>query len=195
MTYLVPTATADEGWGQELGPFFISKLAIDNQAEGGANVLSFHSSSRWNAIMNNLRAGDYVMAAFGANDSGTTHGPVAVPTFQGMFETMADEVKGKQATFIPVTPSALQQWVGTKETNTRIGPYAMAEIVAGMAKGLLVDDLNARSVELLNMIGQTAAMRIYKAGDKAHFTKQGATQMAQFVAQELKRIGTPWRRI
>ena len=58
-------------------------------------------------------------------------------------------------------------------------------------KNVLVDDLNARSVELLNMIGQTAAMQIYINGDKAHFTKTGATEMAQIVAQELRRIGSP----
>ena len=43
----------------------------------------------------------------------------------------------------------------------------------------------------LNMIGQTAAEDIYINGDKAHFTKAGATQMAKFVAAELTRIKSP----
>ena len=34
-----------------------------------------------------------------------------------------------------------------------------------------------------------AAMQIYINGDKAHFTKLGATKMAEFVAAELRRIG------
>jgi hypothetical protein len=58
-------------------------------------------------------------------------------------------------------------------------------------KNVLVDDLNARSIELLDMVGQTAAMQIYINGDKAHFTKTGATDMAQIVAQELRRVGSP----
>ena len=41
------------------------------------------------------------------------------------------------------------------------------------------------------MIGPVAAKQIYINGDKAHFTKVGATQMAKFVAAELKRIGNP----
>jgi hypothetical protein len=41
------------------------------------------------------------------------------------------------------------------------------------------------------MVGQTAAMQIYINGDKAHFTKTGATDMAQIVAQELRRVGSP----
>jgi hypothetical protein len=56
--------------------------------------------------------------------------------------------------------------------------------------GIPIDDLNARSLELLNMIGQTAAMQIYINGDKAHFTKMGATQMAKLVTSELQRIGS-----
>jgi hypothetical protein len=58
-------------------------------------------------------------------------------------------------------------------------------------RGVRVNDLNARGVEFLNQIGQTAAMQIYLDGDKAHFTKMGARQMAQFVAEELDRIESP----
>lgn len=192
MTYLVPTATADEGWGQELGQFFITKVTINNQAIGGASVESFHTSSRWTNIISALKAGDYVMADFGINDSGGVAGrSVTPPAFQALFSQMADEVKAKQATFIMVTPSALQYWSGGMETNARLQPYVDAMKTLGPTKSVLVDDLNSRSLEYLNMIGQTAAMQIYKALDKAHFTKVGATQMAKFVAEELRRIGSP----
>jgi lysophospholipase L1-like esterase len=192
MTYLQPTATADEGWGQELGQYFIAKVSIDNQAIGGASSVSFHDSSRWTNIINAIKPGDYVMAAFGANDSGSVAGRhVDPPAFQALFQQMADEVKAKQGTFIPVTPSALREFTGVREGNVRLGPYAAATIAAGMAKNLVVDDLNARSVELLDMIGPTGAMLLYKGVDKAHFTKAGAVQMALFVATELRRIGSP----
>jgi len=191
MTYTTPTATADEGWGQELGQFLITKVTINNQAIGGASVASFHTS-RWNNIMSSVKAGDYVMAAFGANDSGSVAGRHVEPAaFQALFAQMADEVKAKQATFIPVTPSALQEWSAGKAGNARLGPYVEATKAIGPLKNVLVADLNARSVEYLNMIGQTAAMQVYKAGDKAHFTKAGATQMAKFVAEEVRRIGSP----
>ena len=90
-----------------------------------------------------------------------------------------------------MTPSALREFTGVSEGNVRLGPYAAATISAGLAKGLVVDDLNARSVELLNMIGPTGAALLYKGVDKAHFTKAGAVQMAAFVTQELRRIGSP----
>ena len=182
--------TTQEGWGQELGQFFISKVTIDNQAQPGANIQTFYSG-RWKTLIGNVKAGDYVMAAFGINDSGTTHGPVTPADFQTQMGVPADEVAAKKATFIPTTSSPLQVWVAGKETNMRLQPYCDATIAVGMMKGLLVDDLNARGVEYYNMIGQTAAAALTFNGDKAHFDKAGATAMAQLAAQELMRINSP----
>jgi hypothetical protein len=184
------SATTQEGWGQEFGQFFISKVTIDNQAQPGANIQTFYSG-RWKTLINNVQAGDFVMAAFGINDSGTTHGPVAPAAFQTQMGVMADEVAAKKATFIPTTSSPLQVWVGGKETNARLQPYCDATIALGISKSLLVDDLNARAVEYYNMIGQTAAAALTFNGDKAHFDKQGATEMALLASQELSRIDSP----
>ena len=182
--------TTQEGWGQEFGQFFISKVTIDNQAQGGANIETFYSG-RWKTLINNVKPGDYVFAAFGINDSGTTHGPVAPAAFQTQMGVMADEVAAKKATFIPTTSSPLQMWVGGKETNTRLQPYCDATIAIGAMKGLLVDDLNARGIEYYDMIGQTAAAALTFNGDKAHFDKAGATEMAQLAARDLTRINSP----
>jgi lysophospholipase L1-like esterase len=184
--------SAQEGWGQELAQLFIDKVSIDNQAIGGASVASFHASSRWTNIMQRLEAGDYVMGLFGANDSGfTADRHVDPPDFKALFSQMADEVAAQDATFIVVTPSALQEWRNGEAGNVRLGPYVTVLRELGQEKGLLIDDLNARSLEFLNGIGQEAAKQIYINGDKAHFTKQGATQMAELVAAELPRIGSP----
>jgi lysophospholipase L1-like esterase len=190
MTY--EPSSAQEGWGQELGQFFLSKVTINNAAIGGASVQTFHASSRWTGIISKLKAGDYVMADFGINDSGTVAGRHVDPMpFQALFSQMNDEVRAKQANFIIVTSSALQYWSGGKETNARLEPYVSVLKTLGMTKNIPVADLNARSVEYLNSIGQTAAAQLYFEGDKAHFTKLGATQMAKFVVEELKRIASP----
>jgi lysophospholipase L1-like esterase len=189
MTYAADSA--QEGWGQELPQFLLSKVALDNQAIGGASVESFYTG-RWKNVMSNLKAGDYVMAAFGANDSGTVAGRhVDPPDFQKRFEIMAEEVMAKKATFIAVTPSALQEWSGGQEGNQRLGPYVTVLHTFAESKGVKLADLNARSIEFLNQLGQEAAKEIYIGGDKAHFTKKGATKMAELLAHELSRIGSP----
>ena len=183
-------STTQEGWGQEFGQFFISKVTINNQAQGGANIQAFYGS-RWKTLMNSVKAGDFVFVAFGINDSGTTHGPVSPQAFQSQMETMADEVAAKKATMIPTTSSPLQVWSGATINNTRLQPYCDATKAVGMRKTLLVDDLNARGVEYYNMIGMSAANAVTFNGDKAHFNKQGATEMARLASQELKRINSP----
>ena len=183
-------ATTQEGWGQELGQYFISKVTIDNQAQPGANIDTFYAG-RWKTLIANVKAGDYVMAAFGINDSGTTHGPVAPAAFQTQMGVMADEVAAKQATFVPTTSSPLQVWVGSMETNTRLQPYVDATIALGMMKGLPVDNLNALGVAYYNMIGQTAAAALTFNGDKAHFDKAGATEMALLASQGLASAKSP----
>jgi lysophospholipase L1-like esterase len=189
-----PATTTQQGWGMELGQFFIDKVTVNNKAVGGANVRSFRAGN-WPKITAALQPGDYVMIQFGANDSGTAHGPVSPPDFAATLGEMADEVKAKGATPIFVTPSAFFQWRDGKQDNARLAPYAEAMHTAGKAKNVLVVDLNARGVEHLNAIGQAAAADLYfpvrGAPDKAHFLKAGATKMAQLVADELRRNGSP----
>jgi len=191
------STTVQEGWGMELGQFFNDQVTVNNQAQGGANVQSFHNSGRWPAIINALKPGDYVLIQFGANDSGTAHGPVYPPQFVETLNAMADEVRAKGAEPIFVTPSAFFDWTPDgKENNARLAPYAAACYTAGEAKHALVDDLNARGVEWLNSIGKDTAAPFYLPNsqhvpDKAHFVKAGAVQMAKMVAGEIKRINSP----
>jgi lysophospholipase L1-like esterase len=189
MTY--DAGSAQEGWGQELGQFFIEKLTINNQAIGGASIRTFQTG-RWVGIVNALQPGDSVMIQFGANDSGTVDGRHVEPDdFAQTLREYAADVLEKQGTPIFVTPSALQQWQAGVEGNERLGPYAQAMRDVGSEQNVPVVDLNDRSVELLNRIGQQAAQEIYINGDKAHFTKKGAIQMATLITEELQRIGNP----
>jgi lysophospholipase L1-like esterase len=190
------STTPQEGWGMELKQFFNDQVTVDNQAQGGANVQSFKASARWTKILENVKPGDYVLYQFGANDSGTAHGPVTPEDFAKTLEQMADEVKAKGGTSIFVTPSAFYEWKDGKELNARLSPYAEAAQKAGKEKGVLVADLNARGVEWLNKEGEEKTKAFYLpsrtgAPDKAHFVKAGAVKMAGLVAGEIKRVGSP----
>jgi lysophospholipase L1-like esterase len=190
MTYAADSL--QEGWGQELGAYFTAKVTIDNQALGGASVRTFHDGSRWQNVLSALHEGDYVLAAFGANDSGTVAGRHVEPAdYEKIHAQMAEEVGARRANFVIVTPAALQEWSGGIEGNARLGPYVAVLLSLAQKSALPLVDLNARSVEYLNVIGQDAARQIYIDGDKAHFTKMGASQMAELVAGELRRIDSP----
>lgn len=193
MTYAA--TTVQEGWGQEIGQFFNDKVTVNNQAIGGANVKTFKAGN-WTKIMAALKPGDFVMMQFGANDSGTAHGPVVPAEFAALYGQMADEVTAKKATPIFVTPSAFYDWTAGKQNNLRLAPYAAILLKTGAEKSILVADLNARGVEWLNGAGQEGAKGFYLPNsqgvpDKAHFVKAGATKMAQLVVEEVRRVKSP----
>ena len=181
--------TTQEGWGQELGQFFISKVTIDNQAQPGANIQTFYSA-RWKTLIANVKAGDYVMAAFGINDSGTTHGPVTPANFQAQMGVMADEVAAKKATFIPTTSSPLQAWSGGKETNTRLQPYCDATIALGKSKGLLVTT-STRGHRVLRHDRRDGRGRAQVQRRQGALRQAGRTAMASLAAHDLARIDSP----
>ncbi len=194
------SASAQQGWGEHLFEFFVGKVTVDNQAFAGRSIKTFMYddvaetivASHWSNIQKGLAPGDFVMIEFGINDS-SAGSPrfVAIPDFTRLLGVMADAILAKHATPIFVTPSALQYWVNGVETNAREQPYADAMKQVAIQKSFLVDDLNARSVEYLNKIGQAAAAQVYINNDKAHFTLQGATEMAKLTTQELVRIASP----
>jgi lysophospholipase L1-like esterase len=188
MTYAA--SSAQQGWGNHLAEFLIPKVTIDNLALGGLSIALFLADSRWTTLQNSVKAGDFVMIDFGINDSGSR--PVTPADFQTDLGMIVDVILAKHATPILVTPSALQdQKKGTMFVNTRLDPYCAAMKSVAAAKNVELDDLNAKSVANLNVVGQAGADMIYINGDKAHFTLYGAQLMAQFIVEELTRIGSP----
>ncbi|BCX46602.1 rhamnogalacturonan acetylesterase [Haloferula helveola] len=59
------------GWGDCLGEHFDkSGIEVVNRAIGGRSSRTFRTEGRWDAVMANLREGDYVLMQFGHNDGG-----------------------------------------------------------------------------------------------------------------------------
>ena len=64
------------GWGERIAPFFdAAKINIVNHAIGGRSSRTFLTEGRWDAVMNQLKAGDFVLIQFGHNDGGRIGDP------------------------------------------------------------------------------------------------------------------------
>jgi lysophospholipase L1-like esterase len=62
---------ADLGWGSHLGKYFDSeKITVLNRARGGRSSRTFQTEGLWDAVLENLKAGDFVLIQFGHNDGG-----------------------------------------------------------------------------------------------------------------------------
>ena len=59
------------GWGERLAPFFdAGKLNVVNHAIGGRSSRTFYTEGRWDKVLAQLKAGDFVVIQFGHNDGG-----------------------------------------------------------------------------------------------------------------------------
>lgn len=193
-------ASAQQGWGEHLHEYLRPSVKVDDRAIGGRTVRSFmfddaaetKPTAGWQSLKSAVHAGDYVMIEFGINDSSPgSERFLELTDFKRLLGSMVDQLQAAKATPLMVTPTALQEWTNGVEGNKRLGPYVTAMKEVAQSEGILVADLNARSVEYLNQIGQTAASELYINGDKAHFTLKGGTTMAGLLGKELVRVHTP----
>ena len=186
------TTTKQEGWGQELAQFFSDKVKINNQAIGGANVQTFKAGN-WNKIIAALKPGDFVLMQFGANDSGTAHGPVTPANFAATLEQMSDEVRAKGATPILLTPTIRNIWKtepGYKPSIERDMGFLDLDLQLAAAEHVPLADMATLEADHLEKIGPERTAPLFPI-DHTHTSPEGAALNAGFVAQALREIHSP----
>ena len=68
------------GWGVPLPQFFdLTKINVVNRARAGRSTRTFISEGSWARIVDNLKAGDFVLIQFGHNDSSPVNEDASVP--------------------------------------------------------------------------------------------------------------------
>ena len=58
----------ERGWGQMFQDCFDQNIVVDNHAVNGRSSKSFIDEGRWDAVLQKLKPGDYVIIQFGHND-------------------------------------------------------------------------------------------------------------------------------
>src|SRR5882724_6119673 len=61
-------AYPETGWGMPFSAFFNETVTVDNRAKNGRSTKSFIAEQRWQAVMDQLKEGDYILIQFGHND-------------------------------------------------------------------------------------------------------------------------------
>jgi lysophospholipase L1-like esterase len=188
-------------WGQMLPRWFDDHVAVANNAESGETVKAFRFEHRWDKVMSQARAGDYVFMQFGHNDLNKTGHNAMWPAtdkeedwtntysqadtdYKKLLEDYANEVKAKGA--IPVIVSPMTKInIRTGELNVAgLGDYPEAATEAAMEDGVACIDLNARSVELVKALGADGAKRAYVEG--LHSTSYGGYLFARSIVEGIR---------
>jgi len=203
------------GWGSQFQPLFNSNATVMNNGAGGRSIQTWlydpnvtttmsngecvvspkTYSTRWQAMLDGMKAGDYLFIEFGINDGDSTcNRHVGTALFQSYLSTMAQAAKARGAFPILLTSTSYIECSGTKVTANRgFGPQTKA---AGTENDVPVIDLSVLSAALYTSLGlcpnssdytsTTSAVGKFFCDDHTHFESAGAAQIAAVVAKALR---------
>src|ERR1043165_6337073 len=102
-----PLDLPERGWGMALGKFFVDPAMVQNHAVNGRSTKSFIDEGRWDKVLAELRAGDFVIIQFAHNDE-KKEDPARyadpATTFRDNLRKFIRETRAKNATPILATP-------------------------------------------------------------------------------------------
>jgi uncharacterized repeat protein (TIGR02543 family) len=215
------------GWGGQFQSYFSSQAKVVNSAVGGRSVrtwlyevtttmdstgecvLTLDSSgqpalqTRWQAMLDGMKSGDYLFIQFGINDgSATCDRHVGLNAFKASYGMMAQAAKQRGANPIFVTPLSAISCSGSTAQPTR-GSYVTATFEAGSQYGVPVIDLHALSIAYYNSqhfcplpngatdVSSTTggAVGAFFCDDHTHLETSGAVTIAGLVAKAIKDQG------
>jgi fibronectin type 3 domain-containing protein len=195
------------GWGQMFARFLSDDVTVANHAIGGRSTKNFISQGRLDAVLRQIRPGDYLFVQFGHNDNsyGVDDRYAAPADYRDYLRTYVDGARQRGATPILVTPVSRRSFdAETGEANVSFPAYVEQARALAAETGTPLVDLSASSRAYLTEIGAEAAKSVFlwvPAGvypgrpngtqDDTHFQSYGAIQMARLVAQGVEDLEVP----
>lgn len=197
------------GWGQWLPVFFTDPAMIDNRARSGRSSKSFIDQGLWDALIRDLRSGDYLIICFGTNDSANDPARYTAPRgeFRDNMLRFLRETRAKGGVPVLATSVARRVW---NERGEFVEPPSewvavTRELAASERVPLL--ELRGRTVALERSLGPEGSRLLHLhlpagkyaaypngAKDDTHYGDHGAARIAELAADEIRRIGLPLAR-
>ena len=185
------------GWGQCLSEALGGGVQVSNHAIGGESTKSFIDSGKWNGLITSTLREDIVMIQFMHNDQKTdeAHATDPATTYRENLKKFISDVRDRGAKPVLVTSVLRRQFKnGNVVRNLGDYPAAMRAVAAETDTPLI--DCEQWSYEWLTGLGETGSEPYYvtnkrnpEQNDNTHFTKAGAEIVADFIADEIVRLG------
>lgn len=197
MAAKLPEKRPETGWGEMLGQHFkTGKVRIENRAMNGRSTKTFISEGRWQAIVEDLKKGDYVFIQFGHNDESKEKGERYTPPedYRNNLIRFAGEVRSKGGYPILLTPVMRRRFDKDGKFYDTHGEYP--DIVRAVANEQHVPliDMHRKSETVVVKYGADDSRKLFlqlKPGenpnypngvdDNTHFSPLGAEMMAKLV--------------
>jgi lysophospholipase L1-like esterase len=192
----------ETGWGEFLQTHLDEgKVCVDNHAMNGRSTRTFISEGRWQAILDKLRAGDYVFIQFGHNDSSKEKLDRYTPPedYRANLLRFVGEVRARKATPVLLTPVMRRRFDKDGRTQDSHGVYPdIVRRIAAEQKVALID-MHRKSEKVLVRYGVEESKKLFlqlAAGehanypqgvnDNTHFSPLGAEIMAALAAEGIR---------
>jgi lysophospholipase L1-like esterase len=193
-------AYPETGWGMPFAFFWDSSVHVENKAMNGRSTRTFLDEKRWDAIVNQLKEGDYVFIQFGHNDEvPSKKSYVPEKDFRTNLVKCVSETRDRKANPILITPVARRKFDSTGHIQETHSVYA--QLVRDVAHEYQVPliDLDELSKTYFQSLGPETSKLLFNyllpgehpnypdgKQDDTHFSELGARKIAEIVLREIR---------
>ncbi|NLZ80477.1 MAG: hypothetical protein GX913_01525 [Clostridiales bacterium] len=179
------------GWAQAFPAYLKGGIALSNHSHSGLTSETFRTEGHYAIIENIIKPGDFFFMQFAHNDQKLPHLD-AKGGYANNLRRYIEEVRGKGAIPVIVTPLARNTWKGNDGTyNDLLLDYANACKEVGNELNVPVIDLHKRSKDFILSEGLESSKRYFYPKDYTHSNDYGAYLMAGFVAKCCSEVDLP----
>lgn len=190
------TVTDDKGWGLGFRRLLTDRAELINASASGRSSKSYIDEGRWTQAL--ALKGDYYLIQFGHNDEpgkGPDRETDPATTYTQNMSRYVDDVRAIGATPILVTSLARRSFDDSGRLTSRLTAYVAAVSAVARAKHAPLVDLDKRSTELVEHLGENAWAALSPTTpqgevDRTHLNTRGSLVVARLVVDELRR-GVP----
>ena len=202
-----PLDLPERGWGMVLGQFFKDPAMVHNHAQNGRSTRSFIDEGRWQKMLDEVRAGDFVIIQFGHNDEKVEdpkRGTDPKTTFPENLTRFVRDVRAKQATPILATPVCRRKFDAAGKLVLTHGAYPDAIRAVAAAEKVPLLELENATAAWLRSVGDEPSRQFFmwiEAGkfakipegrkDDTHFVEAGATHVASLAVAQIRELKLP----
>lgn len=194
------------GWGQVLHLFVKNEWLIEDHAENGRSTKSFIEEKRFDAILNKMQQGDFVICQFGHNDekiTDPTRYTEPYGSYQENLKYFAQEVTKLGGHIVFATSITRHKFENNKCVDTH-QDYPKAMLDFAKKYGYTCIDLNKLTKEYYTKLGEEATKKFhmifppnvysnYPEGkdDHSHLRMEGALLVAELFVRALAKTNDP----
>jgi pectinesterase len=193
----------ERGWGQLLRELVLPPLKLDNRAVNGRSTKSFRDEGHWEAILEALKPGDWVLIQFGHNDekqADPTRFTAPEGEYRANLERFVHETRGRGANPILATPIVRRRFGPDGTFQDSHGDYPRAMRAVAIAEGVPLLEMEDATRELVRGLGPEGSKALFLhfapgahpllpegLADDTHLSEQGARKVAELARREIER--------